>query len=293
MELYQESLELFKYSSDKLLLIEIGVRGNSSLGWTNWFSDVESFSYIGIAIDPPGTIRLEAGEAASINVEVVPQVNEELLRDVCAKYGPIDIIIDNGMTGDADIMLMTLKTLFPCMSEKGLYFIDTSTPTSNSSNHSSMVSTQLLAKQSAEVFRLMHYWWSKDESFTDPIFSKQVKRIELMQDLIVFEKAATTPYREVFRGSERIPNLSMVGLQFTLGNNQILNINVDISEHSSTIPHERIKAQCLEICSEYPSMRLGGTSVEECARRLKQEVISSGFWSKDEFLFGGDPPSKA
>jgi hypothetical protein len=74
---------------------------------------------VGIDINEP--CRKYAG--GNITVEIGSQADSEFLRDIGAKYGPFDIIVDDG-SHVAEHQEISLRTLTPFMAPGGVYFIE-------------------------------------------------------------------------------------------------------------------------------------------------------------------------
>ena len=104
-------------------MLEIGVQsGGSMIIWPQWFSDID-FTYIGVDINPL-CLQLDMCNDDQIHVEIGSQEDPVFLQGLCDKYGPFDIIIDDG-GHTAKQMITTLRTLFPCIKEGGFMLLKT------------------------------------------------------------------------------------------------------------------------------------------------------------------------
>jgi hypothetical protein len=114
--------ENFKHllHKDKIQMLEIGVQsGGSGRIWSQYFGT--KLNYTGIDVDP----RCARSEMPSkgIHIEIGSQLNTTLLHWICEKFGPFDIIVDDG--GHTTEMIMTsLNILFFCMNDKGVYAVE-------------------------------------------------------------------------------------------------------------------------------------------------------------------------
>lgn len=116
---YDDHLRRFK-DYDKVNLLEIGVQsGGSTRVWHDYFGS--RLQYIGIDINPK-CIRF-ANSSLDIKVEIGSQLDQKFLRDICNKYGPFDIVIDDG-GHTAKMMMASFNVLWLCMKDKGIYVIE-------------------------------------------------------------------------------------------------------------------------------------------------------------------------
>lgn len=102
---------------DKLKILEIGILGGSSLKtWKEYFfnSDV-----IGIDINQD----CKKYEEERIFVEIGDQTDESLLKYVSEKYGPFDLIIDDGSHINEHVII-SFKFLFNYLKPNGLYVVE-------------------------------------------------------------------------------------------------------------------------------------------------------------------------
>ena len=101
-----------------LRILEIGVQSGGSLHL--WSRIVHPDSQIvGIDINEP--CRRYAG--GNIKVEIGSQADSDFLKDIGAKYGPFDIIVDDG-SHIAEHQEISLRALTPFMAPGGVYFIE-------------------------------------------------------------------------------------------------------------------------------------------------------------------------
>ena len=104
-----------RYSTIKIL--EIGVLdGNSLKTWKEYFYNAD---IVGIDINPDCAQYAEE----KINIEIGDQTDPVFLKSVIDKYGPFDLIIDDGSHIN-DHVVYTFKELFPTLKESGTYVIE-------------------------------------------------------------------------------------------------------------------------------------------------------------------------
>ena len=102
-----------------ITLVEIGVLyGNSINMWREYFKKAK---LIGLDIDKTCK-RFEKIEN-NLFIEIGRQEDINFLKSVIEKYGPIDIIIDDG-SHFGDDQITTFEYIFPTLKPKGLYIIE-------------------------------------------------------------------------------------------------------------------------------------------------------------------------
>lgn len=108
---------LGRFVGKKFNLLEIGTCCGGSLQiWKKYFgSDVK---IVGIDILPETKF-----EESQIYTEIGSQDDPEFLAKICEKYGPFDVIIDDGSHMQQDI-LASFAFLYPRLNDGGVYVIE-------------------------------------------------------------------------------------------------------------------------------------------------------------------------
>lgn len=108
---------LGRFVGKKFNLLEIGTCCGGSLQiWKKYFgSDVK---IVGIDILPETKF-----EESQIYTEIGSQNDPEFLGKICEKYGPFDVIIDDGSHMQQDI-LASFAFLYPKLNDGGVYVIE-------------------------------------------------------------------------------------------------------------------------------------------------------------------------
>ena len=115
-DIYERHFERFR-GRDPVVL-EIGVFGGGSLEmWKAYFGG--NSRIIGLDIDP--ACAQHAGEG--IDVVIGDQSDATVLAQLLDRYGPPDIIIDDGSHRQTD-MRASFRTLYPAMSATGVYLVE-------------------------------------------------------------------------------------------------------------------------------------------------------------------------
>jgi hypothetical protein len=118
---YQRHFEAFRTKPIRLLEIGIGgyddpLKGGESLRmWKAYFPR-------GLIFGLDVTDK-RAHEESRIRTLIGSQDDEELLKSISARYGPFDVIIDDGSHFNAHI-LKSFRVLFPLLSENGIYAVE-------------------------------------------------------------------------------------------------------------------------------------------------------------------------
>lgn len=103
-----------------LRYLEIGVFGGQSLrAFREYFPMADRI--VGIDIDL-GTAR-HANASSSVYVEIGDQSDVDFLREVSAKHGGFDVVLDDGSHEERDIVT-SFQTLFPLLNDGGLYIVE-------------------------------------------------------------------------------------------------------------------------------------------------------------------------
>jgi hypothetical protein len=99
--------------------LEIGVLNGKSLKmWKEFYTNS---TVIGLDIDSKCSTYANAND--NIFVEIGSQVDETFLKEVSQKYGPFDLIIDDG-THMQNHMIFTFKILFDFLKSQGVYIVE-------------------------------------------------------------------------------------------------------------------------------------------------------------------------
>ena len=200
---YQGLFESYNIGGE-VKMLEIGVQsGGSLVTWSQWFQDAK-FTYVGIDINPLCRI-LDESSADSIYIEIGSQEDDAFLIDACSKYGPFDIIIDDG-GHTAKQMIGSLRTLYPCVKQGGFYVIEDVMCGTWSNTENIYFEGKSVFQHIARIHESMHAHFADmfpnhHKDVYDPIFSNQIKHIHLLDSLAVFEKGTKPPPPDCWLGT--------------------------------------------------------------------------------------------
>ena len=114
--IYDDHLRRFRNEAPAVL--EIGVYQGASLAmWENYF--VSSAKLVGIDIDPDAAMLADP----RMTVIIGDQADPAFLASVVDRYGPFDIIIDDG-GHTMDQQIASIEALFPGLNEGGVYIVE-------------------------------------------------------------------------------------------------------------------------------------------------------------------------
>jgi hypothetical protein len=109
-----------EYRDKPIKLLEIGIfRGESLKIWREVFPTATAI--VGVDITPE-TKQYE-DISHNIFVEIGNATQSIVMRQLHEKYGPFDIIIDDGSHVNRDVII-SFESLFPLLNDKGLYIIE-------------------------------------------------------------------------------------------------------------------------------------------------------------------------
>lgn len=112
------SRHLAPFVGRSVSVLEIGVyRGGSMRMWSHYFGPHATL--VGIDVDPVAVATAEG----QYHVELVDQQNPDELRAVHERYGPFDVVIDDG-GHTMEQQITAAETLFPLLAEGGVYIVE-------------------------------------------------------------------------------------------------------------------------------------------------------------------------
>ncbi|MFD2055716.1 class I SAM-dependent methyltransferase [Mesorhizobium calcicola] len=115
-DVYERHFQRFR--NRKPVVVEVGVyKGGSLEMWRAYFG--EGARIVGIDIDP----ACKAHESEGVEVFIGSQDDPQLLDRIVEKYGPIDIVIDDG-SHMMDHVIATFEHLYHHVQPNGVYFVE-------------------------------------------------------------------------------------------------------------------------------------------------------------------------
>lgn len=183
-EIYHEYFQ--KYIGKPIKMLEIGVfKGGSLQMWRQYFGSEAVI--VGIDIDS----KCRQYEEGNIHVCIGSQDDPDFLRNVCEKYGPFDIILDDG-SHMVNHQISSFEILFPLLSYRGIYLCE-DTHTSYWTNYGGKLhgdNTFIeFAKKLVDELHYQHI--EQEDTAAMPSFRNQIRAIHFYDGMVVFEKRKT------------------------------------------------------------------------------------------------------
>lgn len=210
---YERNIGRKRYLQKNIKLLEIGVQSGGSINiWKDYFG--ESLYYVGIDINK-NCKQFEKLDR-HIYVEIGTQSDSNFLSSICAKYGPFDVIIDDGSHITEDI-LITLRTLFTrCLTNHGVYVIEDLHWSSHVCKGQSSMTVQGkdvyghfadIARDMSAYFKIGMATLSDFNLTKISPFSGHITRLEFYDSMIFlhYSKSLQSPLTEFKRGQVFIP----------------------------------------------------------------------------------------
>jgi predicted O-methyltransferase YrrM len=186
---------LTPYAGRAVSVLEIGVyRGGSMRMWSRFFGP--DARLVGVDIDPVALIS--AGDRYT--VVLADQADPDAMRKVAEKYGPFDVIIDDG--GHSMVQQITsIEALFPMLNDGGVYLVEDC--------HTSYWDDYEGGRGREGTFmewvktRLDDLNGYHQDNAVDPVWTRQVDGIHVYDSVVVLDKKARfAPFAEQTGGAD-------------------------------------------------------------------------------------------
>ena len=179
--------ELTRFRSRPITFLEIGVfKGGSIPMWRSFFA--EGSTLVFADIDPDCTAHADPGT----HVEIGNQADPDFLNALAAKYGPFDVVLDDGSHINAH-QIASFTGLWPHMNPQSLYMVEdchTSYWPGFGGGYRNEASFIEFAKRKVDA---MHSWYTdQDDLFPfDPI-AQELASVRFYDSIVALEKRVTT-----------------------------------------------------------------------------------------------------
>lgn len=115
---YSQLFEKYR-TRPNLKFLEIGVfKGESLKAWREYFVGTESV-VVGVDLNPP----VNSLDGFDVNVEIGDATDPLVIKRLHEKYGPFDIIVDDGGHRNGQV-IKTFEKFFPLLNDGGLYVVE-------------------------------------------------------------------------------------------------------------------------------------------------------------------------
>lgn len=185
-DIYERHFAPYRHKAPTVL--EIGIfHGGSLQMWREYFG--RRATIIAIDIDE----RTKGLEEPGVTIEIGDQGDEAFLRSVAERYGPFDIVIDDG-SHRFEHQITSIETLWPSVKDGGVYLVE--------DLHTSYWQRAYgggLGAESSFIEWLkpriddMNAHHSREEHFTPNEWTSSLRGLHLYDSVAVLDKAAVPP----------------------------------------------------------------------------------------------------
>jgi hypothetical protein len=199
-DIYHRHLAQFR--GQKCTLVEFGVfHGGSLQMWKHYLGS--QAHVIGVDIDP----RL--GDLGEPGIEIVigDQGDRAFLKSLVERIGPIDVVIDDG-GHRMQQQIATFETLFPTVVDGGVLIVEDTHTSYWAEYGGGFREPQSFIEFSKRIVDELHAWHRRDRDprrFSPSLFARTIKALHFYDSLVVVEKGAHPPPREVLSGIPSFP----------------------------------------------------------------------------------------
>ena len=190
---YHRHLERWRGRRPRVL--EIGVYQGGSLDlWDHYFGP--GATLVGIDIDEAAVRMADP----SRTVVLGDQADPAFLRSVVERYGPFDIVIDDG-GHTMEQQIVSIETLFPAVVDGGIYLVE-DTHTSYWPSHGGGLRSDASFVEWAKARVDDLHAYHRDEP-VHPVWADQLGAVHWYDSLVVFDKELrSAPFCETIGGSD-------------------------------------------------------------------------------------------
>lgn len=176
------------YRNRDIKFLEIGVfHGGSLQMWKNYFGPRAKI--VGVDINPV----CKSYEEENITIELGSQEDREFLRQLAAKHGPFDIVLDDGGHTMSQ-QIISFQELYPHVRRDGLYLCEDLHTSYWKEWGGGYRHPNTFIEFAKGLIDELHAWHSKDpESFQVTPFTQSAFGMHFYDSMLVIEKRLITP----------------------------------------------------------------------------------------------------
>jgi len=185
-DIYEKHFAAFRNRDIKFL--EIGVfHGGSLQMWKNYFGPRAQI--IGVDINP----KCKEFEEDNIHIEIGSQEDRGFLRELAAKHGPFDIVLDDGGHSMGQ-QIVSFQELYNHVRRDGLYLCEDLHTSYWKEWGGGYRHQNTFIEFAKGLIDELHAWHSKDpESFQVSTFTQSAFGLHFYDSMLVIEKRLVTP----------------------------------------------------------------------------------------------------
>lgn len=185
----------------KITILEIGVyQGGSLQMWRKYFG--RKARIYGVDIDDR-TVALGGRDATVI---VGDQADRIFLRELVARIGPIDIVIDDG-GHTMDQQIVSFEELWPAVVDGGVYLVEDLHTNYWEEFGGGFGRDDTFIEYAKRLIDQQHAWYSRDERLVVDESTRSIRGMHVYDSIIVFDKAVVAPPRAEMTGEPVFPLL--------------------------------------------------------------------------------------
>lgn len=189
---------LTPYRGRRVTIVEFGVfHGGSLRMWREYFGPKARI--IGVDIDERCATLAERG----IEVVIGDQADPEFLRSLAARFGPVDVVIEDG-GHTMEQQLTTFREMWPAIRDGGVYLVEDLHTSYWQEYGGGYRRPGTFIEYAKTLVDSVNAWHSRDEhSFTVDDHTRSVRGMHIYDSIIVFDKAPVVKpeHRQIGRPS--------------------------------------------------------------------------------------------
>jgi Methyltransferase domain len=175
---------LAQYRGKPITVVEFGVwHGGSLQMWKHYFGPRARI--IGVDINP----KCAALTEPQIEVVIGDQNDRTFLRDLAAKLGPVDVVIEDG----GHLMsqqIGTFEAFWPHIAEGGVFLIEDLHTDYWERYGGGLRREGTFIEYAKNLIDQQHAWHSREESFRVDEYTRTIRGMHVYDSVIVFDKAS-------------------------------------------------------------------------------------------------------
>ncbi len=185
-DVYERHFAAFR--DQEITFLEIGVfHGGSMQMWKNYFGPKAKI--IGVDINP----ACKAFEEDQITIEIGSQEDRNFLKELAAKHGPFDIVLDDGGHTMSQ-QIISFEELYPHVKRDGLYLCEDLHTSYWNGWGGGYRQPWTFIEYAKRFIDEIHAWHSRDpESFQITPFTRSAFGLHFYDSILVIEKRLMTP----------------------------------------------------------------------------------------------------
>lgn len=190
LDVYDRYLSAYRGKAN-LRFMEIGIADGGSFNiWRPYFG--QAAILYGVDIVPSCREKVEA-LGLDCQARIGSQADPEFLRSVVKEMGGLDIVIDDG-SHVAEHQLTSFRTLFPLLSEGGLYICEDLHTAYWADWQGGLRRPGTFIEVVKDIVDCLHSWYGPvDNAMADMDLHRSIPAIHVHDSMVVIEKAKVDP----------------------------------------------------------------------------------------------------